>query len=144
MPYQWVDKYTGEVWKPQNYDYRSHGRIPLYRALANSYNLATVRLGMELGLNKIRETLHRLGVEHDFEVYPSMLLGSVSLTPLEVSQMYQTIASGGFRVPLRAIREVLNHEGKPLQRYALSVEQRFDAAPVFLLNYALRWNKACR
>ncbi|BAP56220.1 penicillin-binding protein 1B [Thioploca ingrica] len=138
MPYQWVDKYTGEVWKPQNYDFRSHGRIPLYRALANSYNLATVRLGMELGLNKIRETLHRLGVEREFEVYPSMLLGSVSLTPLEVAQMYQTIASGGFRVPLRSIREVLNHEGKPLQRYALSVDQRFDAAPVFLLNYALQ------
>lgn len=137
-PYQWEDQHTGEVWNPQNYDYRSHGRTPLYRALAYSYNLATVRLGMELGLNKIRETLHRLGVERDFKVYPSMLLGSVSLTPLEVSQMYQTIASGGFRVPLRAIREVLNHEGKPLQRYALSVEQRFDAAPVFLLNYALQ------
>jgi penicillin-binding protein 1B len=137
-PYEWVDRRTGEVWKPQNYDFRFHGRIPLYKALAYSYNLATVHLGMELGLKKVAETFRRLGVERDFSIYPSLLLGSLSLSPLEVTQMYQTIASGGFRVPVRGIRDVLNHEGKPLQRYSLSVEPRFDAAPIFLLNYALQ------
>lgn len=137
-PFQWVDKHSGEVWKPQNYDFRSHGRVPLYNALQNSYNLATVRLGMKLGLNKIQDTLKRLGIEREFKIYPSTLLGSLSLTPFEVAQMYQTIAGGGFRVPLRSIREVLTHEGKPLQRYALSVEQRFDPSPIFLLNYALQ------
>jgi penicillin-binding protein 1B len=137
-PYQWVDPASGKVWKPQNYDYRSHGQIALYRALAYSYNLATVRLGMELGMKKIAETLERLGVERKFQPYPSILLGSLSLTPLEVTQMYQTIASGGFRVPLRAIREVLDREGKPLQRYSLSIDQRFHEAPIFLLNQALQ------
>lgn len=138
-PYQWMDHNTGEIWKPQNYDYRAHGRVPLHHALAYSYNLATVRLGMKLGLSKIYETLRRLGIEREFKkMYPSMLLGSISLSPLEVTQMYQTIASGGFRVPVRGIRDVLTHEGKPLKRYALSVEQRFDAAPIFLLNYALQ------
>ena len=137
-PYQWRDRSSGEIWKPQNYDFRSHGHIPLLFALANSYNLATVRLGMQLGLGKIRDTLQRLGVERKFEIYPSILLGSISLTPLEVAQMYQTIASGGFKVPVRAIREVLTHEGKPLQRYSISVEQSFDAVPVFLLHYALQ------
>jgi penicillin-binding protein 1B len=137
-PFRWVDKHTGEVWKPQNYDFRSHGRIPLFRALANSYNLATVRLGSKLGLDKVRETMRRMGIEREFKVYPSMLLGSVTLTPIEVAQMYQTIASGGFRIPLRAIREVLTHDGDPLQRYALSVEQRFDPSAVFLLNYAMQ------
>lgn len=137
-PYQWEDKHTGEIWNPQNYDFRSHGRVPLHQALAYSYNLATVRLGMELGLDTVRKTMQRMGIDRDFKVFPSMLLGSVALSPLEVSQMYQTIASGGFRIPLRAIREVLNHEGKPLQRYALSVEQTFDSSPIFLLNYALQ------
>jgi len=137
-PYQWRDRVSGEIWKPQNYDFRSHGHIPLLLALANSYNLATVRLGMQLGLKKIRKTLHELGVEREFEVYPSLLLGSLSLTPLEVTQMYQTIASGGFKVPVRAIRDVLTHEGNPLQRYPLSVEPSFDAAPIFLLNFALQ------
>lgn len=137
-PYQWKDKVTGKIWEPKNYDFRSHGHLPLVSALANSFNLATVRLGMQMGLEKVGKTLKRLGIERDFKLYPSMLLGSLALTPLEVTQMYQTIASGGFRVPLRAIREVLTHDGQPLQRYPLSIEQSFDAAPMFLLNYALQ------
>ena len=138
-PLKWViNRSTGEVWKPQNYDFRSHGNIPLYRALAKSYNIATVRLGRRLGLKNVKNTLKRLGIEREFRMFPSVLLGSLSLSPLEVAQMYQTIASGGFRIPVQAIREVLDHEGKPLQRYSLSVEQRFDAAPVFLLNYAMQ------
>lgn len=138
-PYEWVDYNTGEIWKPKNYDNTLHGHIPLYKALAYSYNLATVHLGMELGLNKVYETMRRMGIDREFKNrYPSMLLGGIALSPLEVSQMYQTIASGGFRVPVRAIRDVLTHDGKPLKRYALSVEQRFDAAPIFLLHYTLQ------
>ncbi len=138
MPFTWEDKRTGEIWKPQNYDRVSHGRVPLYNALSYSYNLATVHLGMELGLDKIKDTMKRLGIERDFKMYPSVLLGSINLSPLEVAQMYQTIASGGFRIPVRGIRNVLDHEGKPLNRYALSVEERFNAASVYLLNYALK------
>jgi penicillin-binding protein 1B len=136
-PYQLKSK--SGIWKPKNYDRRYHGYVPLYKVLAKSYNVATVRLGMELGLRKITNTLRRLGIKRKFnKLYPSMLLGSMTLTPLEVTQMYQTIASGGFRVPLRAIRNVLDRNGKPLQHYSLSIEQRFDAGPIFLLNYALQ------
>jgi len=133
--------YTLKGWTPKNYDHRSHGRVPLYKALAFSYNLATVRLGMKVGLSKVYETLKRLGLERESlfkRQYPSMLLGTIQLSPIEVAQMYQTIASGGFRVPVRAIRDVLDYEGKPLQRYALSVEQPFDEGPIFLLQHALR------
>jgi penicillin-binding protein 1B len=138
MAYEWHNKNSREIWRPKNYDNREHGKVPLHYALANSFNLATVHLGMELGLDKIKKTLQRMGVERDFQMYPSTLLGSLELSPLEVTQMYQTLASGGFRVPLRAIRNVLTHDGKPLQRYALSVDQRFDATVVFLLNHALQ------
>ncbi len=138
-PYRWVDRYTGTVWKPQNYDHRSHGSVYLYSALAHSYNLATVRLGRKLGLKTFHKTLIRLGLTRKLKsIYPSMLLGSLSLTPLEVAQLYQTIASGGFYVPVHAIRDVLTHEGKPVQRYALSMEKRFDPAAVFLLNFAMQ------
>jgi penicillin-binding protein 1B len=137
-PYKWEDKRTGEVWKPKNYDRVPHGSVPLYRALAKSYNLATVHLGMELGLSHIKETIQRLGFERDFKMYPSVLLGSITMSPLEVAQIYQTLASGGFRIPVRGIRNVLDHEGKPLNRYALSVEERFDPASIYLLNYALQ------
>jgi penicillin-binding protein 1B len=127
----------GNVWTPQNYSKKYHGVIPLKTALANSYNLATVRLGMDIGLGQVKNTLAELGVEAEIPAYPSILLGSLELSPFEVTQMYQTLASGGFNIPLRAIREVLAKDGKPLRRYGLSVRQAIRPAPVFLTNYLL-------
>lgn len=128
----------GKKWTPSNYDNQSHGEIPLYEALAKSYNLATVRLGMNLGLNKVAKTLKSLGMERPIDLFPSMLLGAVSLSPIEVTQIYQTLAAGGFRSPLRAIREVLTADGKTLQRYPLTVKQAVPAGPVYLLNWNLQ------
>ncbi len=128
----------GVVWSPKNYDKRAHGQVPLHRALAESYNLATVRLGMNLGLPKIVRTLHRLGVEQDLPAYPSVLLGAVSLSPLDVSQMYQTLAGLGFQTPLRAIREVTGPDSKPLRRYRLTVEQAAGAEAVYVLDWILQ------
>lgn len=129
---------NGEVWAPHNYDMQSHGQVPLYAALSNSYNLATVRLGMALGVERVIETLHRLGIERDLKPYPSLFLGASPLTPLEVTQMYQTLASGGFRTPLKAIREVTTASGEPLQRYALTMEQVFEPSQVYLTTRAMQ------
>ena len=112
--------------------------VPLRTALANSYNAAAARLGTELGVEKVLGNVKKLGVERELKPYASALLGAVELSPLEVAQMYQTIASGGFRSPLRAIREVTTQEGKPLQRYALAVEQAFPPEPMYLLTAALQ------
>ena len=48
---------NGKTWQPQNYDKKSHGKVPLVRSIAKSYNISTVRLGMELGLDKVIQTL---------------------------------------------------------------------------------------
>ena len=127
----------GRDWAPENYDRTSHGQVPLVTALAHSYNQATVRLGLEVGVARVARTMARLGIERDVPAYPSMLLGAVALTPLEVAQMYQTIAGDGFLTPLRAIRDVTDARGRPLGRYGLSVRQAFDAGPMFLLRRAL-------
>jgi penicillin-binding protein 1B len=125
-------------WTPNNYDKKSHGEVMLQTALANSYNLSTARLGLAIGVPQIIENIHRLGVERELPPYPSTLLGSSNLTPLEVAQMYQTLASGGFRMPLRAIREILTANSEPLQRYPLAVEQTIEPAPSYLLTTALQ------
>ena len=125
-------------WKPQNYDRTSHGKVPLRMALAHSYNIASARLGLDVGVNEVIDNVRRLGVEREIPPYAATLLGAVELAPIEVTQMYQTIASGGFRTPLRAIREVVTAGGHPVQRYALAVEQVFEAAPVYLLTSALQ------
>ena len=127
-----------EDWEPRNYDRKLHGRVPLRTALAESYNVSSARLGTELGIERVLDTVRRLGVERPLPPFAATLLGAADLTPLEVTRLYQTIASGGFRVPPRAIREVLTADGQPLKRYGLSVEQAFEPAPVYLLTAALQ------
>ncbi len=124
----------GSLWSPKNYDKQNHGTILLHEALTRSYNLATVRLGMGVGLGKVATTLRKLGVARPFTPYPSMLLGAVSLSPIEVAQIYQTLAAGGFHSPIRAIRAVQDASGEALQRYPLTLEQVVPTAPVYLLN----------
>lgn len=128
----------GKRWQPDNYDHKAHGEVPLHQALANSYNLATVRLGMELGLDHVVELLEQLGITRPINPVPAMLLGSVSLSPLEVAQIYQSFAAGGFYSPLRAIRGVQSNSGEALQRYPLTVRQAVDSGPVYLLNRNLQ------
>ena len=64
------------------------------------------------------------------------MLGSLELTPLEVTQIYNTLANGGFRVPLKAVRSVVA-EGAVLQRYPIELTQAADADAVYALNQAL-------
>ncbi|MDH5298788.1 MAG: penicillin-binding transpeptidase domain-containing protein, partial [Desulfobulbaceae bacterium] len=78
-----------------------------------------------------------LGATSHMEPHPATLLGAVDMPPLEVAQLYLTLADGGFHAPLRSIRSVIAADGRPLKRYGLAVEQRFDPATVFLLNHAL-------
>jgi penicillin-binding protein 1B len=129
---------AGVIWRPKNYDHSVHGTVPLYRALVKSYNLATVNLGLELGVDQIARFLRELGAVRDIDAVPAMLLGSVSLPPVEVAQVYQTIAAGGFRAPLRAIREVLDASGRPLNRYPLAVESVVSAEATYLTKWAMR------
>jgi len=129
---------NGDHWRPQNYDRKQHGRITLHSALSRSMNLAAVNLGMDLGVNSVVETLHDLGAEGEIPAYPSILLGAVSLSPFQVTQLYQTIAAGGFRAPLRAIREVMDAQQQPLQRYPLAVKQTLDPVANFLLTSNLQ------
>ena len=125
-------------WRPANYDKKEHGLVPFHEALANSYNLATIRIGMDVGVEKVVENVKRAGINRDFEPYPSFLLGTADLSPLEVAQMYQLFATGGFYQPQRVIGSVLTLENKVVQRFGLTVEQRFPPEDVFLLNTALQ------
>ena len=128
----------GQVWKPQNYGRQAYGTVYLYQALANSYNLSTARLGLDLGVPNVLKTLERLGASPKWPAYPSMLLGAGGLRPIEVADMYQTLANGGFNTPLRGIRSVLTADGEPLKRYPFQIQQRFDPGAIYLTQYAMQ------
>ena len=125
-------------WRPRNYDGRSHGAVLLRDALVHSYNLATVRIGLDIGLERVRDTIRALGVSRPFASWPAMLLGTVELAPIEVNAMYQSLATGGLRQPLRAIRSVTDEHGRSLGRYSKRSTRVADSNAVFLVTHALR------
>ena len=136
-PFVWKSRGAPD-WEPANYDQKFHGAVPLRTALAQSYNVAAARLGTDLGIERVLATVKRLGIEREPPPYAATLLGAVELSPFEVAQMYQTIASGGFRTPPRGIREVTTQDGRPLKRYAIAVEQVFSPETMYLLAFALQ------
>lgn len=128
----------GSMWEPENFDGKAMGDVPLFEALSRSYNLSTAHLGLELGADKVVRILQRLGVEKAIDPYPSLFLGALALSPVEVAQIYQTLAANGFRMPLRAIRRVTDAQNAELSRYPFNLEQISDPGAVHLLHYALQ------
>jgi len=133
----YVSAGDGTVWQPKNYDKKSHGSPMLIDALAKSYNQATARLGMEIGLANVFDVLDRLGVDDDIPLVPSVMLGAHGMSPYQVAQMYQTIAANGFYSPLNVIRAVSHPEKGVIQRFDLKVSKKFEPEPIHLLQAAL-------
>jgi penicillin-binding protein 1B len=125
-------------WKPHNYERTFNGQVQLRMALADSLNVATARLGIDLGVERILNRLPDFGVDQQVPMFPSSLLGAFSLSPVEMTQLYQTYADGGFRTPLRAIRAIVTADGKTLQRYPLEVKEVAKAGPVYVLTAAMQ------
>ena len=129
----------GNVWTPRNYDRKYRGDVPLYIALAKSLNVPTVRLGMALGIPEVSNTLERLGVNKDeIRPVPSMFLGSFSLTPFEVAQMYQTLTNSGKRAKLTALRSVMDMEGNVLYQSLPRSTRDADEQAAWLTTYAMK------
>lgn len=135
-PVKWRNA-NGTYWQPQNYDHKYHGKTAIYDVLANSYNQPTARVGLQVGVKHLVDVMQRGGVQTELEPLPSLLLGAIGLSPLEVASLYQTVPADGFTLPLRAIRDVYTAEGKPIKRYGLEMEQRFDAAHIQEIRYGM-------
>ena len=121
-------KVGNDIWEPHNYSRKSHGEVPLYMALAKSYNLATIDLASQLGFDRIADTLRQLGVKRPFTMYPSVALGSLELSPFEVARLYQPIASTGQSSELGIVLSVMDQEGKILKRFDRSTDVPFTSA----------------
>jgi penicillin-binding protein 1B len=129
---------NGKTWSPANYDNTEHGDVALVDALARSYNLATVRLGLELDVAKVERVLEALIPGADVTPHPALLLGATELSPVQVAQAYQYLASDGRPLPLFAVEAVLDARGQPLTRYTspLSAGELVSAAR--LVSFALQ------
>jgi penicillin-binding protein 1B len=128
---------SGQHWQPENFTHQVYGAVPLVRALAESLNLATVGIGLDIGLPKIAATLQRFGLAQPPAQVPAMLLGAVDVSPLETAQLFNGLANGGFRTPLRAVRAVISAQGKPLKAFPLEVTQVATPEAIYQLDRML-------
>jgi len=130
---------NGTIWKPMNDDRRFSGKVMLVDALTNSMNVPTVNLGMTLGLDAVVDTWNKLGVPKDqLHPVPSMLLGALNLTPIEVAQAFQSIASGGNRAELSAVRSVIAEDGTVLYQSYPQAQRVEPAQAAYLTLYTMQ------
>ena len=114
-------------WEPHNYTNKYLGPITLQTALAQSINTVAARLANEVGTTKVADTAHRLGITSKIQTDPSMALGAVEVSPLEMAQAYDAFANGGFlahgygieRIRTAAGKELYSHGVEPAQRQAV-------------------------
>lgn len=125
-------------WEPENFDGKSHGPVMLKDALANSYNQATVRVGMEVGLPAIVSEIHGVLPGLDVKENPSLLLGALNCSPLEVATLYSAFANHGYTFRPGCIDAIVNDSGTIVRQATHAGGRKvFDAAVVYSLNTAL-------
>ena len=131
--------FDNQQWSPRNYDGEYDGGITLRRALAMSRNIATVKVAEQTGYDKIvalwRKT--KIGEQDQVKPYPSVALGIVELTPLEVAEAYTVFPNRGSVKKLRSIVHVQSgeHDAKPKVTAGPSVAR---PAAAFLVTHMLR------
>jgi penicillin-binding protein 1A len=104
-------------WEPKNYTGRYLGPITLETALAQSINTVAARLANEVGTERVAQTAHRLGITSKIQTDPSMALGAVEVTPMEMATAYDAFANGGQRVHPYGIEAIRTAAGKALYEH---------------------------
>ena len=101
-------------WTPRNYTGRYLGAIDLQTALAQSINTVAARLAYEVGTQKVADTAHRLGITSPIQTDPSMALGAVEVSPMEMASAYDAFSNGGFRARGYGVERIRTSTGRML------------------------------
>jgi len=128
---------NSQQWQPKNYDGKYRQQVPLLDGLVKSLNIPTVNLGMALGLENVANAIHLLGYDENFVKRPSMLLGAINMSPLQINQMYLTIANQGYAEQAHTISHISTSKGELLWQFATSNEQVISTNAAYLMDYAL-------
>lgn len=103
-----------DMYYPQNYDRSFGGAMSLRRALEQSRNVPAVKLGQEIGLNKVVEICRSIGIKSPIDPVISLPLGAVDLTPMEMAGAYATFANNGWYSETTLIAQVSDSSGNTL------------------------------
>ncbi len=133
-----VPQVTGDTWAPQNYDLKFEGPTTMRRALTLSRNIPAVRLGMDVGEDRVIEMARRFGLTTAMPPYPSLHIGSADVYPIEMVAAYTTFATLGVRSAPYAIVRVESAEGDVLWEPAPARETVLSPAQAWLMVSMLR------
>ena len=135
-PFTW--SYEGQEWTPRNYKEEYFGTVTFRAALEKSLNSATVRIAKDVGINRVREMAYRLGIDSSLPPLPSMVLGGVEVTPLELGRAFSTLANNGVRTQPLAVKQVVDQGGRVLQKRDIQVEKVITPQLAFMVNYLMK------
>jgi penicillin-binding protein 1B len=134
----WTYDKKQPAWKPTNYEKENLGWLPLKTSLAKSLNTSTARLAKAVGLNEIAETAKVLGIETKIPRVPSISLGSVELSPIELLEAYMTFANHGKADAPFVIKAIQNPDGSEFFRNEYRPRERIDAGIADMMTYLLQ------
>lgn len=125
-------------WSPRNYDGGYMGPVGMAEALSRSLNIPTARLGMEVGVPAIIQVARAAGITSQLPETPALALGTASLSPLELTTAYATLARLGTRVSPRFLLRVEDAEGRilfqrPPAENGLEPEEVLDPRVAYLV-----------
>ncbi len=127
-----VDTPSGP-WRPLNFDRRYRGPVTVREALEDSLNVPAARLGQAVGITRVVEMAHKLGIESPLPAVPSLALGSAEVSPLEMATVYATFANGGLRPTPRSFTGLLDGQGIAQEQSPLAGSRRvLDAGTAYL------------
>src|SRR5687767_4193171 len=125
-------------WIPANYDDNYQGRTTLRRALMTSANAATVRVSRVVGENNVIAAARRNGIASELQPHPSLALGAIEVTPLELVAAYAPFTNGGIRVKPRLVRRIEAPDGKVLWSTEIERSQAMDPRDAYEITSMLR------
>lgn len=131
-------KVGGKEWRPENYDKTEHGTVTLREALEQSYNLATSKLAIDVGLEKVVKAAREAGIESPMHPYPALALGAFEVTPLELVRAYTIFPNQGTRTEPIGITGVVTREGVVLEKKGFKMKKAVSPDLAYLMNSALR------
>jgi len=135
---QFTWSYDGQEWQPHNYNDEYFGAVTFRRALENSLNSATSRVAQDVGIKRVRDLAHRLGIQSSLPAVPALALGAAEVTPLEVAVAYATLANNGVRPRPLAIKQVVDQNTRVLEKRDVRLEQVISPQLAYAMNQLLK------
>jgi len=128
-----------QPWQPRNYDRKYSGSVMLMDALARSLNIPTVNIGMKVGLSKVIDTQKAMGWDNvTIPKVPATLLGSYSISPYDVTKLYQTIANQGGKIELSTIQSITDRQGNIIYEHNTMPDQVVPREAAYQTLYAMQ------